>query len=392
MQSSEIVIDVSNKSRSSSSSGSIRSTKSDSCSEDILNDEETNSTNSLTNDNISNHFISCVEVEITNNNNNNNGGKDDVFVVLEADISDDISGEPNQTDRTAVSEGESNQPVRSDDVSGESIKSFSSTNSSIFSPEFLSNNDQFSMDGNMNISNMVDLQNLLSKIIENMDDLQIQLDIEKAKNDLLKNKLENNINKLSKKYKDLNKYTTSEINDIVDEMYSYDCRLIRLEQYSRRESLVISGIPDNVPQNELETLVLNILRTIGVQTISSYEVCACHRLAKKRGDKYAARTIIKFTNRKIVEFCIENRDRLLKVKPYKMNLRFYHSLCDANEDILFQCKQLQKYGVIENYYLRNGSIKIIRKDNNNPYKITHPDILYNLFYKDYYDHDEIYLT
>ena len=73
-----------------------------------------------------------------------------------------------------------------------------------------------------------------------------------------------------------------------------------------------------------------------------------------------------------------------------MNLRFYHSLCDANEDILYQCKQLLKYGIIENYYLRNGSIKIVRKDYNNPYKITHPDILYKLF-KDYYDHEDLYL-
>ena len=227
-------------------------------------------------------------------------------------------------------------------------------------------------------------------MIENMDDMQQQLNTEKSKNELLQTKLENNTKKLSKKFNILNKYCVDELSYYYDEMYSFDCRLIRAEQYSRRESLVISGIPDNVPQSELEQLVLNILRSVRVETISSYEVCACHHLAKKRGDKFSARTVIKFTNRKIVEFCIQNRDRLIEVRPFNMDLRFYHSLCDANEDILYQSKQLMKYGIINNYYLRNGSIKIIRNNNNSPIKISHPDVLYKMF-KDYYDHEDLYL-
>ena len=62
--------------------------------------------------------------------------------------------------------------------------------------------------------------------------------------------------------------------ELYDQMYSLDCRIIRMEQYSRRESLVISGIPDCVPQAELEVTVLRILKSIGVNSVSSYEVCA----------------------------------------------------------------------------------------------------------------------
>ena len=255
-----------------------------------------------------------------------------------------------------------------------------------------------------NLSNTIDLRNLLSKMLEVMDNLQTQLNIEKEKTENLNNefiiekeKTENLINefeikyiRLSRRHNDLHNYTTSEINDLYDDLYMFDCRMIRIEQYSRRESLVISGIPDSVPQRELEPLVLDILRSVGVNAVSSYEVCACHRLAKKRGDKFSARTVIKFTNRKIVEYCIENRDILQKVKPRNMNLRFYQSLSDANEDVLYQCKQLMKYGLIENYFLRNGFIKIVRIDNNRPFKIIHPDILYKMF-KDYYDHEDLYL-
>ena len=125
--------------------------------------------------------------------------------------------------------------------------------------------------------------------------------------------------------------------------------------------------------------------------VSSYEICACHRLAKKYNDPYPARTIVKFTNRKVVEFCIENRDRLLEVKPLDMNLRFFHSLCGANENILSECKHLHNYGIIESYYIRNGSVKIIKKNGYKPQKINHVNVLYENLFKDFYDYEELYM-
>ena len=77
-----------------------------------------------------------------------------------------------------------------------------------------------------------------------------------------------------------------------------------MEQYSRRESLVISGIPENISQADLEPTVLEILRNIGVHNLASYHISACHN------DTYPARTVVKFTNRKVAEFCIENGNRL----------------------------------------------------------------------------------
>ena len=71
-----------------------------------------------------------------------------------------------------------------------------------------------------------------------------------------------------------------------------DCRLIHTEQYTRRECLVISGIPDNISQRELEGTVLHILHTVGVKFVSSYHISACHRLFKHSNDKNPARTML----------------------------------------------------------------------------------------------------
>ena len=177
-------------------------------------------------------------------------------------------------------------------------------------------------------------------------------------------------------------------------IFDLDCRIIQNEQYSRRESVIISGIPDNISHNDLEPTVIRTLKAIGLKNISSYEITACHHLYKKRNDKFPAKTIIRFTNRKAVEFCLKHRDRLIEIKnDLKMNLRFYESLCNANQEVVRECFKLKKYGQINNYYIQTGFVKIINKVGDRPLKIYHPDIyhpdiLYNHFIN-FYDHENV---
>ena len=86
-----------------------------------------------------------------------------------------------------------------------------------------------------------------------------------------------------------------------------DCRINHNNQYSRRENLIILGIPNSIRQQNLESEVLNILRVFGLKKIASYDIVACHRL-KGKNDKYPARSIIRFTNRKLVNYCLNNRE------------------------------------------------------------------------------------
>ena len=350
MQSTQVLIYLS-KSRSSNNTESDVNSSSLNCTKvSNVSDGVSDSNNSIfINPNSPSEFI-----EIGNQN-----GTEEVFEVLEADSELKTS------------------------------KSFSSTNSSLYSFLRTPFDDRIKDDENSNL-NVMELRKLFSNILEHLDSLQNQIDDEKLKSDIMKTEFETKFKKLYKTNYNLMRDLDESYDELYDQMYSLDCRIIRMEQYSRRESLVISGIPESVPQAELELTVLEILRSIGVHDVSSYEICACHRLAKKNNDRYPARTIIKFTNRKVVEFCIENRDRLLEVRPFNMNLRFLHSLCAANENILHECNRLSKYGLIDSHYIRNGSIKIIKKGNFKPYKITHEEVLYKLF-KDFYDHEDLYM-
>ena len=92
----------------------------------------------------------------------------------------------------------------------------------------------------------------------------------------------------------------------------------------------------------------------------------------------------------MVNFCLNNRDRLVDNKNYlRMNLRFYESLCDSNKKIYNKCFDLKKYGLIEDYYLRNGFVKVIIKNGNRPIKLQHPDDL-RYYFKDFYDCNDLY--
>ena len=116
--------------------------------------------------------------------------------------------------------------------------------------------------------------------------------------------------------------TLLQIKSNTDKLYEIDKRLIRNEQYINRESLIISGIPEYISQNVLEEKVLEILHSIGLHNVSHYDIAACHRLKKIGDNRFPARTIVRFTNRKIPIYCIKNRKLLLNQRnKLKMNLR-----------------------------------------------------------------------
>ena len=68
-----------------------------------------------------------------------------------------------------------------------------------------------------------------------------------------------------------------------------------LEQYGRRNNLVVSGIADSVQDSDLESTVTSILSDINVN-VESREVEDYHRIGKSNsGPK---KTITRFVNRK----------------------------------------------------------------------------------------------
>ena len=168
--------------------------------------------------------------------------------------------------------------------------------------------------------------------------------------------------------------------DLEKKLHDLDVRLVESEQYFRGENLIISGIPNTVSQRDLQSKVIEILGTIGLVLIPD-DIAACHRLYNPPRSNYPAKVIVRFVNRKIVNFCLEHREDLQNqaFRQLKLNLRFFESLCQKNEESLRICKWLSQEGHIHNHFIRNGFVKVAYEENGNPQKIIHPDILRKKF-------------
>ena len=130
--------------------------------------------------------------------------------------------------------------------------------------------------------------------------------------------------------------------------------------------------------------MLNVLRVFGLKKISSYDIVACPQI-KSKNTNYPSCTILRFINRKIVNYCLSNRKYITECKHYlKMNLRFYDYLTVINKYILKEYIELKKEGMIKGYVVRNGKIKVFVKDGSKSKGINHQDEFYNLFPEIYF--------
>ena len=77
-----------------------------------------------------------------------------------------------------------------------------------------------------------------------------------------------------------------------------------------RNYLVISGIPDNIQDSDLESTVTSILSDIYVN-VESREVEDCHRIGKSNNG--SKKTIIRFINRKYCKKALLNRKQLERI-------------------------------------------------------------------------------
>ena len=89
-----------------------------------------------------------------------------------------------------------------------------------------------------------------------------------------------------------------------------------LAQYGRRNNVVFSGIPENVPDNNLESMVTSVLPDIDVQ-VEPRDIQACHQIAKPISK--TEMKIVRFVNRKNCEKVLANK-KTLEVEQWKTQL------------------------------------------------------------------------
>ena len=144
--------------------------------------------------------------------------------------------------------------------------------------------------------------------------------------------------------------------------------------------MVISGIPESVGQKHLQQKVIQILGTIGL-VVYPDDITACHRLYNPPDSQFPAKVVVRFCNRKVVNFCLEHRDDLQQQvsRQLRLNLRFFDSICSKNEESLKICKWLKQHNKIHDHYMRNGFVKIVLEENGAPQKVKHPELLRKKF-------------
>ena len=159
-----------------------------------------------------------------------------------------------------------------------------------------------------------------------------------------------------------------------------------LEQYGRRNNLVISGIPDSIQDSELESTVTSILSDTDVN-VESREVEECHRIGKSNNG--SKKTIIRFVNRKYCKKALLNRKQLERINLKKHHLvsgtRIFinENLTVKNEHLAFNCRQLKKGNYIFSTFTKNGTVYVKQNENSRPVAILNMNVLHDMFLKFY---------
>ena len=149
---------------------------------------------------------------------------------------------------------------------------------------------------------------------------------------------------VNKRLQEDNEKLRDKCRKLENKLNTVETSLDALEQYGRRNNIVITGIPDSVQDTDLESTMTSILSDIDV-IVESSEVEDCHRIGKSNVSK---KTIIRFNNRKYCKQALLNRKRLETLNYSKhqfgsgRNVFINENLTIRNEQLAFNCRQLKR--------------------------------------------------
>ena len=95
-----------------------------------------------------------------------------------------------------------------------------------------------------------------------------------------------NLNEKSiRRLQDENKLHRAKCSKLENKIVSLEPSINQVEQYGRRNNIVISGIPDDISDNDLESTVVDIMKDVDVD-INSSDIEACQsKLVNKIGEQ-----------------------------------------------------------------------------------------------------------
>ena len=169
-------------------------------------------------------------------------------------------------------------------------------------------------------------------------------------------------------------------------MIDLEKKQAKSEQYSRRNNVEFSNIPNDIPDNQLEDKVIKICRESGVE-VNQNDIEGCHRLPASRYSRSDnKRVIVKFLNRKHSESLLFKKKSISSRDFSNINISskifVSVSLCPYYRFIWGKCKDLQRGGKIHQVFCLGGTVSVKLSESGNPLKISHVTDIPTLNYDD----------
>ena len=126
------------------------------------------------------------------------------------------------------------------------------------------------------------------------------------------------------------------------------------EQYNRQNNVEVSGILNEVSDQNLEETLIGICKDSGID-INILDIEGCHRLPLGRNaTKTTKRVIVKFVNRKHLEAMLQHKKDISK----KSKVFVSHPLCPYYWFLWRKCKELQRKDQVNQVFCLGAIITI----------------------------------
>ena len=131
------------------------------------------------------------------------------------------------------------------------------------------------------------MEKMESNILEQIWSLKV--DVRSMKDEFLN---------MIKHLQDENALLRSRCSKLEDKVVSLESLVNQVEQYGRRNNIVISGIPDDVADDDLEDVDV---------IVQNGDIQACHRIGKSDQKTSSKKAIVRFINHKYCKKALLNR-------------------------------------------------------------------------------------
>ena len=147
-----------------------------------------------------------------------------------------------------------------------------------------------------------------------------------------------------------------------EQIISLERSQAKSQQYSQCNNIELSGILNDIPEDNLERVVIDICHDLDLE-IDPKDIEGCHCLLASRYSRDSNKiVIVKFINRKHPEAMLRNK-KSISNKDFS-HLNVYGkvfvsvSLCPYYRYIWDKCKDLQRRGEIYQVFCLGGTIEI----------------------------------